>query len=121
MRTAVLDATNLETLVSAAVAAPSIHNTQQWRFRLDPDTLTLEIRAATHRGPRHMTDLPGRRRLLATGAGAALGALAATASPAAASPALGSTAGAEETVDDGPWNSPPHPGERTWCSWPRSA
>ncbi|MDT0483902.1 ABC transporter substrate-binding protein [Streptomyces doebereineriae] len=46
-----------------------------------------------------MTDLPSRRRLLATGAGAALGlgALAATASPAAASPGLGSTAGAEET------------------------
>ncbi|GAB3008731.1 extracellular solute-binding protein [Streptomyces pseudoechinosporeus] len=46
-----------------------------------------------------MTNLPSRRRLLATGAGAALGlgALAATASPAAASPGLGSTGGAEET------------------------
>ncbi|MEU9166371.1 nitroreductase family protein [Streptomyces sp. NPDC048420] len=53
-RTAVLDAATLETLVSAAVAAPSIHNTQPWRFRLDPDQLTLEIRAATQRGLRRI-------------------------------------------------------------------
>ncbi|MFJ9150326.1 ABC transporter substrate-binding protein [Streptomyces sp. NPDC102270] len=46
-----------------------------------------------------MTELRSRRHLLATGAGAALGlgALAATASPAAASTGPGSTAGAEET------------------------
>ncbi|MER7569828.1 ABC transporter substrate-binding protein [Streptomyces sp. NPDC097941] len=46
-----------------------------------------------------MTDLPSRRHLLATGAGAALGlgAFAATAPSAAASPGPGSTAGAEET------------------------
>ncbi|MFD3505788.1 ABC transporter substrate-binding protein, partial [Streptomyces sp. NPDC058678] len=49
-----------------------------------------------------MTSLPSRRRLLATGAGAALGlgALGATASPATAAPAAaahGLGAGAEET------------------------
>jgi len=59
MPTAVLDAWTLEALVSASVAAPSIYNTQPWRFRLDPDTITLEIRAATDRGLRH-TDPAGR-------------------------------------------------------------
>ncbi|MEU3795230.1 hypothetical protein AB0F07_36475 [Streptomyces fructofermentans] len=66
MRTAVLDGTTLETLLSAAVAAPSIHNTQPWRFRLDPPTLTLAIRAATHRGLRH-TDPTGRALHLSVG------------------------------------------------------
>lgn len=66
MRTAVLDGTTLETLLSAAVAAPSIHNSQPWRFRLDPDTLTLEIRADTHRGLRH-TDPTGRALHLSVG------------------------------------------------------
>ncbi|MFJ9770589.1 Acg family FMN-binding oxidoreductase [Kitasatospora sp. NPDC101157] len=43
MPTLALDATTLEKLVSAAVAAPSIHNSQPWRFRLQPDTSTLEV------------------------------------------------------------------------------
>ncbi|KUF12899.1 Acg family FMN-binding oxidoreductase [Streptomyces silvensis] len=46
MCAAVLDGSTLEKLVAAAVAAPSIHNTQPWRFRLDLDTVALEVRAA---------------------------------------------------------------------------
>ncbi|MEY9848660.1 hypothetical protein ABH940_005764 [Streptacidiphilus sp. BW17] len=49
MTTTVLDAAVLEELVSAAVAAPSMHNTQPWRFRLQPRTRTVEIRAALNR------------------------------------------------------------------------
>jgi nitroreductase len=45
MTTLALDAAALEKLVSAAVAAPSIHNSQPWRFHLQPDTSTLEVRA----------------------------------------------------------------------------
>ncbi|MFD8749655.1 Acg family FMN-binding oxidoreductase [Kitasatospora sp. NPDC059577] len=45
MPTLALDASALEKLVSAAVAAPSIHNSQPWRFRLQPDTSTVEVRA----------------------------------------------------------------------------
>ncbi|MFE9445239.1 Acg family FMN-binding oxidoreductase [Streptomyces sp. NPDC006602] len=54
MRTAPLDAATLEACISAAVAAPSIFNTQPWRFRLDPDTVTFEVRAAPERGLRHV-------------------------------------------------------------------
>ncbi|MEI5098355.1 nitroreductase family protein [Streptomyces sp. PmtG] len=54
-----LNASVLEKLVSAAVAAPSLHNTQPWRFRLDPDTVTLEIHAAAERGLRRI-DPTGR-------------------------------------------------------------
>ncbi|WP_369185699.1 hypothetical protein [Streptomyces sp. Y1] len=49
MTTHTLDAAALEKLVSAAVAAPSIHNSQPWRFRLRPETSTLEVRAARER------------------------------------------------------------------------
>ncbi|MDH6706676.1 nitroreductase [Kitasatospora sp. MAA19] len=45
MPTPALDAAALEKLVSAAVAAPSIHNSQPWRFRLQPATSVLEVRA----------------------------------------------------------------------------
>ncbi|MFI0720867.1 Acg family FMN-binding oxidoreductase [Streptomyces sp. NPDC021224] len=44
-----LDRATLEKLVAAAVTAPSIHNTQPWRFRLDPATTTVEVHAAPDR------------------------------------------------------------------------
>ncbi|GAA1186086.1 nitroreductase [Kitasatospora gansuensis] len=44
-----LDAAALEQLLSAAVAAPSVHNSQPWRFRLRPETSTLEVRARSER------------------------------------------------------------------------
>ncbi|WBP84883.1 Acg family FMN-binding oxidoreductase [Kitasatospora cathayae] len=45
MPTLALDAAGLEKLVSAAVAAPSIHNSQPWRFHLQSATSTLEVTA----------------------------------------------------------------------------
>jgi len=66
MSSTVLDVPTLETLIAASVAAPSIHNTQPWRFRLDPDTVTLEIRAVTERGLRH-TDPSGRALHISVG------------------------------------------------------
>ncbi|MEU1673103.1 hypothetical protein ABZ752_13865 [Streptomyces roseifaciens] len=39
----------LEALVAAAAAAPSMHNSQPWRFRTDPASRTIGIRAATGR------------------------------------------------------------------------
>lgn len=67
MTAAALDAATLEKLISAAVAAPSIRNTQPWRFRLDPDTMTVEVRAAFERGLRH-TDPEGRALHISVGA-----------------------------------------------------
>ncbi|WP_416072109.1 hypothetical protein [Streptomyces sp. ME18-1-4] len=48
------------------MTAPSIHNTQPWRFRLDADTLTLQVHAATDRGLRH-TDPDDRALHLSVG------------------------------------------------------
>lgn len=56
----------LEKLVAAAVAAPSLHNTQPWHFRLDPRTRTVLVHAATDRGLRH-TDPMGRAVHLSVG------------------------------------------------------
>ncbi|MER6181744.1 nitroreductase family protein [Streptomyces sp. NPDC001652] len=53
MRTAPLDAATLEACVSAAVAAPSFFNTQPWRYRLDPEAVAFEVRAAPERSLRH--------------------------------------------------------------------
>ena len=66
MSSTVLDVPTLETLIAASVAAPSIHHTRPWRFRLDPDTVTLEIRAVAERGLRH-TDPTGRALHISVG------------------------------------------------------
>ncbi|MEU0221970.1 hypothetical protein ABZ281_46275 [Streptomyces sp. NPDC006265] len=39
-----VDAAAVQALLAAAVAAPSIHNTQPWRFGLDPDSRSIEVR-----------------------------------------------------------------------------
>ncbi|GHF33668.1 Acg family FMN-binding oxidoreductase [Streptomyces fumanus] len=61
-----LDAPVLERLVAAAAAAPSLHNTQPWRFGLDPGTRTVRIDAAADRILRH-TDPVGRAVHLSVG------------------------------------------------------
>ncbi|MFF0166970.1 Acg family FMN-binding oxidoreductase [Streptomyces prasinus] len=49
MQTRELDAAAVHTLLAAAVAAPSIHNTQPWRFGLDPDSGMVQVRADRRR------------------------------------------------------------------------
>lgn len=61
------DAATLEKLITAAVAAPSIHNTQPWRYRFDPDTSTVEVRTADERSLRH-EDPTGRALHISVGA-----------------------------------------------------
>ncbi|WP_237321398.1 hypothetical protein [Streptomyces sp. JJ36] len=65
-----LTAATLEDLISAACAAPSVHDVQPWRYRLDPDTVELELHAAAERAPRRAADPSGRA--LHVSAGAAL-------------------------------------------------
>ncbi|MDN0199815.1 nitroreductase family protein [Streptomyces sp. S.PNR 29] len=67
MRSTTLDASMLEACLAAATAAPSIFNTQPWRFRLAPETVTLQVRAAPERGLRHV-DPAGRALHLSVGA-----------------------------------------------------
>ncbi|MET8765693.1 nitroreductase family protein [Streptomyces sp. NPDC004658] len=49
MQTRDIDARALETLVAAAVAAPSIHTTQPWRLGLQAATRSIEVRADNRR------------------------------------------------------------------------
>ncbi len=67
MRATALDAATLEKLITAAIAAPSIHNTQPWRYRLDPDTSTVEVRTAADRSLLHI-DPTGRALHISVGA-----------------------------------------------------
>lgn len=67
MRTqALLNAATVESLLAAAVAAPSIHNTQPWRFRLDPDSQVLEVHSAPER-TLPLTDPMHRAQYLSVG------------------------------------------------------
>ncbi|MET7597846.1 nitroreductase family protein [Streptomyces sp. NPDC005481] len=66
MRVMTLDTPTLEKLIAAAVTAPSLHNTQPWRFRFVPTTRTVLIRVATDRGLRH-ADPSGRAVHLSVG------------------------------------------------------
>ncbi|MGW1164616.1 Acg family FMN-binding oxidoreductase [Streptomyces sp. NPDC001153] len=49
MQTREIDASVLETLMTAAVAAPSIHNTRPWCFGLQAATRYIEVRADSRR------------------------------------------------------------------------
>lgn len=72
-RHAVLDRADAEAAVAVAVRAPSIHNTQPWRWRLDPDGLV--IRADRSR-QLSVADPDGHSMLVSDGAAMHLTALA---------------------------------------------
>ncbi|MGV9936776.1 Acg family FMN-binding oxidoreductase [Streptomyces olivaceoviridis] len=67
MQTREIDASVLEMLMAAAVAAPSIHNTQPWRFGLQADTRSIEVRADSRRAL-PLTDPDRRAQHLSVGA-----------------------------------------------------
>jgi nitroreductase len=62
-----LDAAGLDQLLSAATAAPSVHNTQPWRYHLLPDGHTIDVRAVPERAPRAI-DPSGRALHVSVGA-----------------------------------------------------
>lgn len=65
--TPVLDTTAVKTLLSAAGAAPSIHNTQPWRFAVAPGTRTVTVHAAWERSL-PLADPKGRALHVSVGA-----------------------------------------------------
>ncbi|QTT77314.1 nitroreductase family protein [Streptomyces mobaraensis NBRC 13819 = DSM 40847] len=67
MNAAGLGTTDVETLLTAAAAAPSIHNSQPWEIRPVPGTCRLEVRPAADRWL-PAADPTGRARLLSVGA-----------------------------------------------------
>ena len=69
MRVPDIDTTSLEALIAAAVAAPSMHNAQPWRFRFLRDTRTVHLRADPERA---MPATDPDHRALHLGCGAAL-------------------------------------------------
>jgi hypothetical protein len=50
MNPTALNGATLEKLISAAVAAPSFRGSRPWRYRLDPDTGTFQVRAVPEPG-----------------------------------------------------------------------
>jgi hypothetical protein len=54
-------------LLRAATLAPSMHNTQPWRFRVSPDSQTIELYADPARMLKH-SDPHGRAVHIACGA-----------------------------------------------------
>ena len=62
-----LDTATAQALVAAATAAPSIHNTQPWRFHLDHDSRTVEVHAAWERAL-PLADPDGRALHVSVGA-----------------------------------------------------
>ncbi|MEO3755282.1 hypothetical protein [Streptomyces sp. B6B3] len=67
MKHGALDATTLDTVMSAVLAAPTVHHGQPWRLRADRDAGTIELTANTERQLPH-ADPVGRILLLAAGA-----------------------------------------------------
>ncbi|KRV51222.1 aromatic ring-opening dioxygenase LigA [Wenjunlia vitaminophila] len=51
MQTREVDAPAVRVLLAAAVAAPSVPDTQPWRFGLDPDSRSVQVRADRGRWP----------------------------------------------------------------------
>ncbi|MFJ7336800.1 Acg family FMN-binding oxidoreductase [Streptomyces sp. NPDC101110] len=67
MQTREVDASSVQALLAAGVAAPSIHNTQPWRFGLDPDSRSILVRVDPGRRL-PLADPQRRAQLLSVGA-----------------------------------------------------